>query len=460
VKYISTRGKAPAISFYEALLQGLAPDGGLYMPEAWPALPDDWRAQFRDARFQDVALWVAQAFAGASYSDDELRNAVESAYAGFDDESIAPLRELEPGLFLLELFHGPTLAFKDFAMQVLGQLFDLTLQKKNARRTIVVATSGDTGGAAVDAFAGKTNVDLFVMHPEGRVSEAQRRQMTGVDAPNVHNIAVAGSFDDCQRILKSLFADEEFRNEVSLGAVNSINWARIMAQTAYYLSTLAKLDPPAAISVPTGNFGDVFAGFVASQMGAEIGPLVIATNTNDILHRALTTGTYSVATPAPTLSPAMDIQVASNFERLLFEVLNRDAGALVQLMDDFADKGVLQIPESALATMRKMFLSDRVDDQATRDEIKATYKTHDILIDPHTAVGLRAARNTLSSFKGPRVVLATAHPAKFAETVTPAAGQAPAIPPRLAARINATEHYDQLPADVGLVMAYVRDRIS
>ena len=457
MNYISTRGAGP-VSFDEALLSGLAPDGGLYMPEAWLGLPQDWQAS-KAVPFQDFAFMAAKAFAGDCFTDTELKAAIDRAYGGFDHPEIAPLRELEPGLFLLELFHGPTLAFKDFAMQVLAQLFDLALEKCGQRRTIVVATSGDTGGAAVEAFAGRANVDLFVLHPDGRISDAQRRQMTSVDVPNVHNVAVEGTFDDCQRILKLLFADEAFRNEIALGAVNSINWARIMAQTSYYLSVMVRLGAPAAFSVPTGNFGDIFAGYVAQKMGAELGPMVIATNSNDILDRTLVTGTYKVESASPTLSPAMDIQIASNFERLLFELMDRDADALNAAMAEFAASGELQIPPAALTAMRELFKSRSISDEEILAEIRFAYEAYGVLIDPHTAVGLKAAREELPAGKGPRVVLATAHPAKFSETVEKATRKLPEVPARLAARMEAPERFDRLPPDEGAIMAYVRARI-
>jgi len=459
VNYVSTRGAGAPVSFEEALLEGLAPDGGLYVPESWPQLRENWQAEMRDAQFADFALLSAKTFAGGSFTDDELERLVARAYASFDHPDIAPLRELGPDLYLLELFHGPTFAFKDFAMQLLAQLFAAALARRGERRTIVVATSGDTGAAAVEAFAGLAGVDLFVMHPEGRISEAQRRQMTTCEASNVHNIAVNGSFDDCQRVLKALFADDRFRGDVSLGAVNSINWARIMVQTAYYLSTLARLGRPAAFSIPTGNFGDIFAGYVAQRMGADLGPLVIATNTNDILHRTLTTGVYKVEGATPTLSPAMDIQIASNFERLLFELLDRNASALKRLMKDLVDTGEMVLPKEALATMRATFRSARVSDEETLAEIGRAAEDYNVLIDPHTAVGLRAEREALQDVAGAHVVLSTAHPAKFTQTVARATGKNPQIPAKIEGQAGAVERYDRLPPDAGEIMAYVRARI-
>jgi len=459
VNYISTRGEGSPVSFEEAMLRGLAPDGGLYMPDHWPQLPEGWQEAMKDATYADFAYFVAEAFAGESFEADELRTIVTRAYAGFDDPVVAPLRELEDGLYLLELFHGPTFAFKDFAMQMLGHLFEAALTRRGERRTIVVATSGDTGAAAVEAFAGRIGVDLFVMHPEGRISDAQRRQMTSCTAANVHNIAVEGSFDDCQRVLKSLFADDAFREEVHLGAVNSINWARIMAQTAYYLSTLARLERHAAFSVPTGNFGDIFAGYVAKRMGAQLGPLVIATNTNDILHRTLKTGTYKVEGASPTLSPAMDIQVASNFERLLFDLMDGDASTLKDQMAQLVATGEFALRPDAHERMRQMFRSSRVSDEEILAEIARAHETYGVLIDPHTAVGLRAEREALSGVPAPHVVLSTAHPAKFAETVERATGQTPQIPAKLARLMAAEERFDRLPPDEGEIMAYVRARI-
>jgi len=459
VRYISTRGDTPSASFEEALLRGLAPDGGLYMPELWPQLPEGWQEEMKDAPYSDFAYLVAEAFAGESFDEAELRGIVARAYVGIDDPAIAPLRKLEGELYLLELFHGPTFAFKDFAMQMLGHLFEAALTRRGERRTIVVATSGDTGAAAVEAFAAREGVDLFVMHPEGRISDAQRRQMTTSTAANVHNIAVKGSFDDCQRVLKSLFADDDFREDVSLGAVNSINWARIMAQTAYYLSTLARLGQPAAFSVPTGNFGDIFAGYVAKRMGAKIGPLVIATNANDILYRTLKTGTYKVEGATPSLSPAMDIQVASNFERLLFDLMDRDATGVKAQMAELSATGAFTLHPFAHERMRHIFHSVRVSDEEIIDEIARAYKAYGVLIDPHTAVGLRAEREGLAMDVHPHVVLSTAHPAKFAETVEQATGQIPQIPAKLAAVMTAEERFDVLPPDEGEIMDYVRARI-
>jgi len=459
VNYISTRGEAPPVSFEEALLRGLAPDGGLYMPAHWPQLPEGWQEEMKDAPYTDFAYLVAEAFAGESFGAEELRAIVARAYAGFDDPAVAPLRELDDGLYLLELFHGPTFAFKDFAMQMLGHLFEAALTRRGERRTIVVATSGDTGAAAVEAFAARAGVDLFVMHPEGRISDAQRRQMTTCTAANVHNIAVKGSFDDCQRVLKALFADDGFREDVSLGAVNSINWARIMAQTAYYLSTLARLGHVAAFSVPTGNFGDIFAGYVAKRMGAELGPLVIATNTNDILHRTLKTGIYKVEGTSPTLSPAMDIQVASNFERLLFDLMDGNPAALKTQMGSLAATGAFALDPAAHERMRHMFHSARVSDDEILAEIARAFEAYGVLIDPHTAVGLRAEREGLAGVPAPHVVLSTAHPAKFADTVERATGQIPQIPAKLAGAMTAEERFDVLPPDEGGIMDYVRARI-
>lgn len=457
MQYISTRGGGSPVSFEDALLKGLAPDGGLYMPSSWPGLPKDWQAEMANAPYTDFATLVASAFTGRD--DDALHDLVRQTYAGFDDPEVAPLRKLEDGLYLLELFHGPTFAFKDFAMQMLARLFDEALTARGERRTIVVATSGDTGAAAVEAFAGLAAIDLFVMHPKGLISAAQRRQMTTCTAPNVRNMAITGTFDDCQTALKALFADDDFREDVKLGAVNSINWARIVAQTAYYLFALARLGQPADFSVPTGNFGDIFAGFVAKQMGAETGPLLIATNENNILHRALKTGTYAVTRAVPTLSPAMDIQIASNFERLLFEALGRDADALKGLMANLSTTGEMVLPEAALSTMRSSFLSDCVSNEETKAEIARANAEYGVLIDPHTAVGLCAARRSLKADGLPHVVLSTAHPAKFADTVEGAAGKAPELPAKLHAMMDAEERYDELSPDADAVKKYVRAHI-
>ncbi len=453
--YLSTRGAGP-VSFEEVLLQGLGPDGGLYVPRAWPVLADATPSQ----SYQDIATDVATAFGGEINSRDDWAALIRDAYADFAHPDIAPLRELEPGLFLLELFHGPTCAFKDFAMQVLARAFDQVLRRRKMRRTILVATSGDTGAAAVEALKGLQNLSLVVLHPKGRISDVQRRQMTTCDADNVRNVAIDGSFDDCQRIVKRLFGDEDLREGLGLGAVNSINWVRIVAQIPYFIYAAAQLGEAAAFSVPTGNFGDIFAAYAARRMGLATGPLVIATNANDILHRTLQSGIYKPQSAQATHSPAMDIQIASNFERLLFDVLGGDADRLTPLMAQLQNDGEMHIPGDALDAIREVFLSARVSDAATRLEIKDAHDRYGVLIDPHTAVGLRAARQTLGDISGPKVVLATAHAAKFPDTIVAATGLEPPIPARLEAAMTGAERFVTLAATFEAVKGFLKAEMS
>jgi threonine synthase len=450
VRFVSTRGEAAAASFAEVLLAGLAPDGGLYVPEAWPRV--DARGPYVDAAFA-----VLKAFAGESFGDAELRTDIAAAYTDFDDPRIAPLVEIAPDLYLLELFHGPTLAFKDIALQVLGRLFARALARRGGRATVVAATSGDTGSAAIAALGSLANVDVFVLHPKGRVSDVQRRQMTTTSHANVHNIALEGSFDDAQAIVKTLFADTAFASEVGLTAVNSINFARIAAQCVYYFTAAAQLPAPATYVVPTGNFGDVFAGDAARRMGAVVAGLVVATNANDILARALNDGVYARGAVHHTLSPSMDIQVASNFERALFEASGRDAAWLRAAMADFARDGRLVLPEPVRAALRAGYAATRVDDAETLATIASARASTGRLLDPHTAVALAAARRAGA---GPKVVLSTAHPAKFPDAVRAATGQIPPLPPRLRDLLDRPEKMDVLSTDRALVRAYIAARVD
>ncbi|HEY1630269.1 MAG TPA: threonine synthase [Rhizomicrobium sp.] len=452
--YVSTRGRASASAFSDILLSGLAADGGLAMPDAWPTLTPKKLAAFRGASYQDVAFTVLKAFAGGSFSDKALKADIKAAYAGFDAPSIAPLTPLGNERYILELFHGPTLAFKDIAMQVLARLFGRALKKRGGRATILAATSGDTGSAAIAAFGALPNIDLFVMHPKGRISEVQRRQMTTATDPNVHNIALEGSFDDAQSIVKSLFADEAFARGVSLTAVNSINFARIAAQTVYYFTAAAQLGAPPIFVVPTGNFGDVFAGEAATRMGLPVRGLVIATNANDILVRALRDGVYEAGAAQHTSSPSMDIQAASNFERALFEASDRDAAWVASAMKQKR----LVIPPPVLAALRARYSAQAVSDDETLRAIARTHERHGILVDPHTAVGLAAAENVLSD--APVVVLSTAHPAKFPDAVRKACGVGPVLPHRLAGLFEKKERVHVLKADAAAVRGFVLDAIG
>ena len=459
MRFISTRGQAPPTSFSDVLLAGLAPDGGLYLPEIWPQIPAAEIAAFAGARYQDVAFQILSRFTQGSFSDAELRAAIEAAYAGFDAPQIAPLVEIGEGRYLLELFHGPTLAFKDIALQVLGQLFSRALAKRGGRATIVAATSGDTGSAAIAALGGLPNIDVFVMHPKGRVSDVQRLQMTTSKHANVHNIALEGSFDDAQGIVKTLFADAEFAGQIGLTAVNSINFARIAAQCVYYFTATAQLGKPATFVVPTGNFGDIFAGEAAMRMGLTAARLVIATDANDIMARCLNEGVYASGASHATLSPSMDIQVASNFERALFEASKRDADWTAAAMSDFAKTRKLQLPASVLAELRARYSAFTSNDAETRDAIATVYKQTGRIIDPHTAVGVAAAMK-MGKLQSPVVILSTAHPAKFPQAVKDAIGLEPPQPARLSGLAKLPEKVEMLANDAALIKRFIFSRLA
>ena len=454
MRYVSTRGQAPPQSFDDVLLAGLASDGGLFLPEAWPQLSPAEIAAFAGKPYTEVATAILSRFTGDAFAPADLRADIEAAYATFETPEIAPLVDIGNGQYLLELFHGPTLAFKDVALQILGRLFARALAKRGGRATVVAATSGDTGSAAIAALGDRPNIEVFVMHPKGRVSEVQRRQMTTAPFANVHNIALEGSFDDAQAIVKSLFADEEFARQTSLTAVNSINFARIAAQTVYYFTAAAQLNAPPTFVVPTGNFGDIFAAEAAQRMGLATGNLVIATNQNDILFRTLQTGVYASGEAHPTLSPSMDIQVASNFERALFEASGRDAGWIRQAMASFSKTRSLTLPPAVLAALRARYTAHRSDDTETLATIARTHRDTGRLIDPHTAVAVSAAPKST----GPVVILSTAHPAKFPDAVERATGQTPPLPPRLAGLYDGKERLDTLPNDLASVRDYIVNR--
>jgi threonine synthase len=455
LRYISTRGEAPAVSFTDALLIGLARDGGLYVPETWPQLSAKEIAGFKGKPYAEVAVEIIKPFVGGTISDAELARMAREAYATFDDPAVTPLHELRPGEYLLELFHGPTLAFKDVAMQLLARLMDHVLRERGERATIVGATSGDTGGAAVEAFRGRDRVDLVFLFPDGRVSDVQRRMMTTVSDRNIYTIAIKGTFDDCQAIVKGLFGDLRFRDRVKLSAVNSINWARIVAQVVYYFTASVALGSNRKISfvVPTGNFGDIFAGYVAKKMGLPMERLVIAANVNDILVRTLASGRYEVRSVVATESPAMDIQVSSNFERLLFDAYGRDAQAIRKIMTGFASNGFFEIAAKPLAAIREVFDAGRADESETREAIRSAHQASGYLLDSHSAVGVAVARKL--AIKAPFVSLATAHPAKFPEAVEQATGNHPALPARFADLGRRKERFEVLPADQAVVAQFV-----
>jgi threonine synthase len=457
--FLSTRGQAPRASFADVLLAGLAPDGGLYLPETWPQLSQAEIAAFQSAAYQDVAFAILSRFTAGSFSDAELKQAIAAAYADFDVPEIAPLVEIGEGRFLLELFHGPTLAFKDVALQILGQLFSRALARRGGRATIVAATSGDTGSAAIAALGGLPNIDVFVMHPRGRVSDVQRLQMTTSAHANVHNIALEGSFDDAQGIVKALFADSEFAQHVGLTAVNSINFARIAAQSVYYFTASAQLGRPASFVVPTGNFGDIFAGEAAQRMGLTADRLVIATNANDIMARALNDGVYASGLSHATLSPSMDIQVASNFERALFEASGRDAGWTAAAMKDFARTRRLELPKPVLENLRARYSAFASSDEETKAAIASVHKTTGRIMDPHTAVGMAAALK-MGRPASPVVILSTAHPAKFPEAVMQAIGVPPPEPAALAGLKKLPERVERLAGDAALIKQFIFSRLA
>ena len=431
IRYVSTRGSAPELGFADALLAGLARDGGLYVPATVPALADSWR-QAPARGYAATAVDVMWPFVAGSLERDDFARAVHAAYAVFDDPDVVPLRRLgATDVWLAELHHGPTLAFKDVALQLVGQLLDYELERRDERVTVLGATSGDTGSAAIEALRDRARVDVTILHPSGRVSDVQRRQMTTVDAPNVLNLAVQGSFDDCQDLVKAAFADLPFRDRFRLSAVNSINWARVMAQIVYYVTAAARFAQPVTFVVPTGNFGNVYAGHMARRMGLPVKQFVVASNRNDILTRFFRTAVMAIEGVEPSLSPSMDIQVSSNLERLLWEILRGDGAAVVELFATFRQRGVVQLDDAQFGRLREGFVACRTDDDATLATIRRVWDDFGILVDPHTAVGLSAALTEVPPGQ-PVVVLATAHPAKFPDAVQAATGQWPQLPARLA----------------------------
>ena len=458
MRYVSTRGAAPILDFQAATLAGLASDGGLYVPEVWPRFAEDEIAAMAGLPYADVAVRVCQRFTAGSLDEAALRQIFTAAYGRFAHPAVVPLTQLDHRHWLLELFHGPTLAFKDVALQALGLIFERFLAQSGQHITVIGATSGDTGSAAIDALAGRSGVEVYMLHPHGRVSEVQRRQMTTVLDANIHNIAIEGNFDDAQAIVKAMFNDAAFAARFPLAAVNSINWARLLFQVVYYFTSALSLGAPhraVSYAVPTGNFGDVFAGYVAAQMGLPIERLVVATNRNDILHRALTSGDYSAGTVAPTDAPSMDIQVSSNFERLLFDLSGRDAAALAAAMAEFEATKKLALPKAWL-DKAGLFTSARVDADEMADTMRWALAHTGELLDPHTAIGLAAARRNPGS--APMVTLATAHPAKFPAAVQAATGVHPDLPARLADLMARPERYDTAPANLQAIEAYVAQR--
>ena len=458
MRYVSTRGQAPVRDFSSVLMAGLAEDGGLYLPESWPVLTaEEWRA-LRGLPYPDLAARIIAPFTAGCIAPEVLLRLCRESYAGFDHAAIVPLVQVEDGLFVQELFHGPTLAFKDMAMQLLGRLFDHVLTERDARVTIVGATSGDTGSAAIEACRGRERVRIVILHPEGRTSDVQRRQMTTVLEPNVTNLAVQGTFDDCQDLVKAMFADAPFRQEMGLSAVNSINWARIAAQIPYYVYAALNLGAPdreVSFAVPTGNFGNILAAWAARRMGLPVRALCVGSNRNDILTRFLRDNDMSAREVVPSLSPSMDIQVSSNFERLLFELLNRDAGACARTVTDFRRTGRMSVPDAVWRQASGLFHALALEDEDTKTEIRTLYRSSQYLADPHSAIGIAAGR----MFREPgipMVAMATAHPAKFPDAMVQAVGIRPALPPHLADLFDRPERYDVVPNQLDTVENRVR----
>lgn len=460
MQYRSTRGDAPVLEFTDVLLEGLALDGGLYIADRWPTITEADLREFAGMSYADVAFRVLRPFVGGTIPDDDFAAMVDEAYSTFRHEDVVPLSPLQPGEHLVELYWGPTLSFKDVALSLIGRLFEYELGRRCETVTIVGATSGDTGSAAIEACRDRAGVQLVMLHPHGRVSDVQRLQMTTVDSPNIHNVAIDGTFDDCQDLVKAMFADRPFRTRNRLSAVNSINWARVAAQTVYYVTSAVRLgapDNPVAFSVPTGNFGNVLAGHFARLMGVPISQLVIASNTNDILTRTHESGVMTMDEVVPTISPAMDIQVSSNFERLLFELGGRDGLGLGRDMTDFRANRQLALDDQVLDMLRSGFDAGRATEADVRDTIRAVHAETGRLIDPHTAVGISVGRRLRSSPSVPMGFLSTAHPAKFPDAVIDATEQEPDLPQFLADLHLRAEHCDSLPNDLAAVQAHVEN---
>jgi threonine synthase len=458
VHYVSTRGTASSPGFAEVMLAGLARDGGLYVPDAWPRFETSAIADFAGRSYAEVAVEVIRPFTDESVNDADLARMAREAYGNFRHPAVAPLSQLGANTFALELFHGPTLAFKDLAMQLLARLMDHVLAARGERRTIVAATSGDTGGAAVEAFRARSQVDLVVLFPHGRISDVQRRMMTTANAANVSAIAIDGTFDDCQAIVKGMFNHHAFSDQVRLSGVNSINWARVVAQAVYYFTAAVSLGAPArkiAFTVPTGNFGDIYAGYVAERMGLPIDRLVIATNVNDILTRTLATGAYELRDVVPTTSPSMDIQVSSNFERLLFDAYGRDAGAIRAVMGSLVQSRRFTLSARALSYIRGLFAADRADEDEVAATIRTVKRETGNFVDPHSAVGIAVAEKIPRDPAVPMVVLSTAHAAKFPDAVEAACGARPQLPEWLSDIGNRPERVTALPADQSAVERFV-----
>jgi threonine synthase len=458
LRYISTRGAAPALGFTDVLLAGLARDGGLYVPETWPRLTADEIRALRGLSYEEIAFRIMRPFVGGEIADGDLHSMIEDAYGAFRHQAVVPLKQLDDNLWFMELFHGPTLAFKDVALQLVGRLYDHVLTKRGARVTIIGATSGDTGSAALEACRDRAGIDIFMLHPKGRVSEVQRRQMTTIDSANVFNIAVDGSFDDCQDLVKAMFNDHAFRDAINMSAVNSINWARVMAQVVYYAAAAVALGAPdrrVGFAVPSGNFGNIFAGYVARQMGLDLAPLIVGANRNDILARFFKTGRMEMSGVEPSLSPSMDIQVSSNLERLLFDLFDRDGKKLGEAMTAFRQTGKFAAPKETWSRVEGLFRAAALDDPGTLRAMGELHRRTGELIDPHSAIGIHAAEACRTDAETPIVALGTAHPAKFPDAVEKATGIHPELPEFLADLHRRPERMAGLPKALKAVQDYV-----
>ena len=462
MEYISTRGKAPILDFGDVLFTSLARDGGLYVPQTWPKFSNIQIRDFVGLQYEDIAFKVIQPFVGSLFSHQELQRIIKDAYFTFESETRCPVSKIRDNFYQMELYHGPTFAFKDVAMQLVARMFDQTLQKSDRKITMIAATSGDTGAAAVEAFKGLESVNLFILYPEGRISDVQQRQITYTNQKNIHAFSVKGNFDDCQSIVKMLFSDLTFRDKANLSGVNSINWARILAQTVYYFSAYAQLDlsgQGVKFSVPTGNFGNIFAGSVAKRMGLPIKKLIMATNRNDILYRTIEMGAYKKELVSPTISPSMDIQVSSNFERLLFELYDRKSETVSELMNCFSKTGACRLSHSALAAFRRDFEGGRCTEAETLATIREVFNLSGNLICPHTAVGLNVAQKSYKNDGLPVITLATAHPAKFPDAVKLATGVLPEVPRKLAKTLNHVQRFTSVENSVTSVKNLIEERI-
>jgi len=463
LQYISTRGAAPALDFTGVLLSGLARDGGLYVPETWPFFDKDRLKNLVGRDYANLALAVMAPFIGDALPQNRLKAIIHDAYAQFRHRAVAPLVQVDAATWLMELFHGPTLAFKDVALQLVGRLYDEILGQTKKRIAIVGATSGDTGSAALEACRDRAAIDVFMLYPNGRVSEIQRRQMTTIDAPNVFNVAIDGTFDDCQDLLKALFNDHAFRDRIGMSAVNSINWARVMAQIVYYFAAALALGAPGravSFAVPSGNFGNIYAAYAARRMGLPVRQLIVGSNRNDILARFFKSGVMEIGAVHPTLSPSMDIQVSSNVERLLFDLYGRDGARLAADMATFRKSGRLALPLSAFAQADAPFSSFALDDAGTLATMADFYRETGQIIDTHSAIGLAAARACRDGHDVPVVALATAHPAKFPDAVKRAIGISPALPPHLADLFARPERFDVLPNDAAVLKTFILDKLA